>query len=73
MAVLAALAEQPGVAISREELHAKAWGKLSNTDVTAVNVAVHALRQRLGEDAREPRYLCTVPAFGYRLEGAGKG
>jgi DNA-binding response OmpR family regulator len=73
LALLEALCSHPGTALTREELLSEAWGPNSDTDIRAVAVAVHNLRQQLEEDPRNPRYICTVAKYGYRMEGIGQG
>jgi DNA-binding winged helix-turn-helix (wHTH) protein/tetratricopeptide (TPR) repeat protein len=63
--LLVMLAGQPNEVISVEKLIASVWGgKFVTSDV--VTVAVHALRQAFGDDAREPRFIATVRGRGYR-------
>jgi DNA-binding winged helix-turn-helix (wHTH) protein/tetratricopeptide (TPR) repeat protein len=78
MGVLAYLAAQSGKVVSKEELLAAVWGGAFVED-GALNQAVHSLRKALGDDARQPRYIQTLPKRGYRLlvpaliEEAGTG
>jgi DNA-binding winged helix-turn-helix (wHTH) protein len=64
--VLAALLEQPGRVVSKDELLQKVW---PDTFVEESNLAynVFALRKALGETAGGGRYIETVPKRGYRL------
>jgi DNA-binding winged helix-turn-helix (wHTH) protein len=66
MAVLLALAEEPGEVRTREELLDAVW-----TDTfVAEEVLSHAvwdLRRALGDDARKPTFIQTIPRSGYRL------
>lgn len=63
--LLVLLAGRPGEVISVEQLIASVWGgKFVTSDV--VTVAVHALRQAFGDNAREPRFIETVRGRGYR-------
>lgn len=68
MGVLLALAENAGQVVSREELIEKVWPK-THVSETLVRRAISRLRQHLGDDAREPIYVQTVPKAGYRLIG----
>jgi len=67
MAVLAALAERPGQVLSKEELIAAAWDDGSFASDEALSTVVYELRKALGDDARKPRYVETIPKRGYRL------
>ena len=63
--LLELLAGRPNEVVSVEQLIAAVWGgKFVTSDV--VTVAVHALRQALGDSAREPRFIETVRGRGYR-------
>ena len=66
MDVLVYLAERPGEAVSNETLRDAFWrGAISAPN--AVHKAVTELREALADDAREPRYIETLPRRGYRL------
>ncbi len=64
--VLSLLARRLDEAVSREELLATAWGGVKVVD-GALTQVVRKLRAALGDDPEEPRWLRTVPRFGYRL------
>ncbi len=67
--LLAALVEQPGKLISKEELLQKVW---PDTFVEESNLAynVFALRKALGDTAENGQYIETVPKRGYRFTAA---
>jgi Tol biopolymer transport system component/DNA-binding winged helix-turn-helix (wHTH) protein len=68
--VLAMLLERPGEVVTREELQQKLW--LSDTFVDfehGLNKAINKLREALGDDADNPRYIETLPRRGYRFVG----
>jgi len=60
------LAEEPGVAISREALAERTGGKGTVNDRT-IDVQVTRLRRKIEEDAKNPRYLVTMRGEGYML------
>jgi DNA-binding winged helix-turn-helix (wHTH) protein/TolB-like protein len=66
MHVLLCLAEHPGEVVSKEKLIQSVW---LNTFVTddVLTRAIAELRKAFGDDAREPRYIQTIPRTGYRL------
>jgi DNA-binding winged helix-turn-helix (wHTH) protein/Tol biopolymer transport system component len=67
--LLLRLAAEPGRMIPRETLLEAVWERrLVNDEV--LSRAVADLRQVLGDDARAPRYIETVPKRGYRLVAA---
>jgi adenylate cyclase len=66
MTVLVCLAQQSGRVMSREALEEKAWaGVVVGYDSLAS--AIIKLRKALGDDAKDPAYIETVPKRGYRL------
>ena len=69
-AVLAILLEQPGVAISREEIRQKLWPADTFVDFDhSLNTAVNKIRETLGDSAGSPRFVETVARRGYRFMG----
>jgi len=66
MQVLQALARAPGEVVTKEQLFERVWGGPRLTDDVLV-VTVSALRRALGDSARRPHYVQTVPGQGYRL------
>jgi TolB-like protein len=66
MDVLVHLAANPGRVVSKEELLAAVWGGVF-VEEGALSQAIHSIRKALGDDARQPRYVQTVPKRGYRL------
>ena len=66
MDVLVYLASRAGEVVSRQDLERDVWrGALVGYD--AVTKTVIKLRQALGDESRDPRYIETVPKRGYRL------
>jgi len=66
MDVLVHLAANPGKVVSKEELLEVVWCG-AFVEEGALPQAIHSLRKALGDDARQPRYVQTVPKRGYRL------
>ncbi len=69
--VLAALANQPRRAFSRDQLTEKVWGPSWFGDPHLVDVHIGNIRRRLGDDPSNPVYVQTVRGYGYRM-GPGK-
>lgn len=65
--LLAHLAERAGQVVSKQELLAQVWRQPLGGGDRTVDVHVSWLRRKLGESAREPRYLHTVRGVGLRL------
>lgn len=66
LALLCHLAARPGVLVSRAELLAAVWDGI-RVDPGVVKVAVHTLRDTLGDDVGAPRWIETVGRRGYRF------
>jgi len=64
--LLVCLADHAGEVLSSDELLTHAWpGVVVSPD--SLYQAITALRRQLGDDARKPSYIVTVPRRGYRL------
>src|SRR5580698_4209071 len=69
--LLVALLERPGEVISREDLRNRLWQNDTFVDFeNGLRVAVRKLREALGDDAENPRYVETIPKRGYRFLAA---
>ena len=66
--VLASLLERPGEVITREELQKRLWPADTFVDFEqGLNKAINKLREALGDDANNPRFVETLPRRGYRF------
>ncbi len=66
--LLVALLEQPGEIVSREAICARLWPHDTFVEFDqSLGTAVTKLRQALGDDADNPRFVETVPKRGYRF------
>jgi tetratricopeptide (TPR) repeat protein len=66
--VLEALLEARGGVVTREALRKRLWSEGTFVDFeNSLNSAVASLRQALGDSARAPRFIETIPKVGYRL------
>ena len=66
MRLLVFLAQRAGEVVSIDELLEQVWsGVVVSPD--SVYQAIAALRRLLGDDARQPQYISTVPRLGYRM------
>lgn len=68
LAVLELLLGRPGEVVSRQELHESVWRDAYVTD-TSLAEAISFLRQALGDDPQNPRFVQTVHRRGYRFLG----
>ena len=67
--LLAALVRSRGRVVSRADLLREVWGYAADARSRTVETHLAALRQRLGDDPRAPRYIATIRSAGYRLGG----
>lgn len=58
--------ENPGKALSREEILNLVWGKDYFGDLKIVDVNVRRLRMKIEADPQNPEFLTTVWGFGYQ-------
>ena len=66
MRLLLCLANRPGEVVSIDDLINQVWaGVIVSSD--SVYQAVTSLRRQLGDDAKQPTYIETVPRLGYRM------
>jgi TolB-like protein/DNA-binding winged helix-turn-helix (wHTH) protein len=66
MRLLLCLAQRAGEVVSIDDLLDEVWSGVIVTP-DSVYQAVASLRRLLGDDARQPAYIATVPRLGYRL------
>jgi len=66
--ILAMLLERPGEIVTREELQNKLWPSDTFVDFDlSLNSAVKKVRQALGDDSENPRFIETLYRRGYRF------
>ena len=66
--LLELLVVNAGSAVSRETIHGELWLQPDTCDRDPqINRAVARLRSALGDDARAPRFIETLPCYGYRF------
>lgn len=65
--VLAALVGAAGELVTREQLHDAAWGATIVEFDQSLNTCIRQIRAALGDDARSPRFIETIPRRGYRF------
>jgi TolB-like protein/DNA-binding winged helix-turn-helix (wHTH) protein/Tfp pilus assembly protein PilF len=66
MAVLVHLAERAGEVVTRNEFADEVWrGRIVSDEVLSRDISI--LRSQLGDRAKEPSYVLTIPRVGYRL------
>ncbi|WP_420456450.1 winged helix-turn-helix domain-containing protein [Rubrivirga sp.] len=65
---LVLLVREHGQLVEKDRFFAEVWGDVVVSD-SALTQCVKEIRQRLGDDASDPRYVETVPRYGYRFVG----
>lgn len=66
--IFAALLQRPGEVVTRDEIRQSLWPNDTFVDFEhSINTAVNKLREALGDDAENPRFIETLPRYGYRL------
>ncbi|MEP6470666.1 MAG: FHA domain-containing protein [Acidobacteriota bacterium] len=66
--LLELLLERRPKAVSKEQIHGLLWPRTFVED-TALTTLVKEARAAIGDNARAPRFVRTVPAFGYAFSG----
>jgi DNA-binding winged helix-turn-helix (wHTH) protein len=65
--IMRLLLARPGALVTRDQLRCRLWPDGTFVDFDhSLNAAVKRLRAALGDDARAPRFIETLPRRGYR-------
>ena len=68
--VLGLLLERPGMAVTRKEFFERLWAADTFVDFDhSLNTAIKRLRNALDDDPEHPKYVETIPKYGYRFVG----
>ena len=68
--VLALLARYPGRLIGHRQFLTTVWGPAHAGDTHYLRIAIGHIRDKLGDEAANPRFIITEPGVGYRLADA---
>ena len=68
--LLLVLASNPGIVLTRERLMEKVWGYEYIGDTRTVDVYIRHLREKLADNAEDPRFIQTVRGVGYRFKAS---
>jgi len=68
-AVLAMLLRHAGRVVTQPQLLREVWGPSHAADSQYLRIVIGKLRQKLGDDPAQPRWLKTEPGVGYRFLG----
>jgi two-component system, OmpR family, KDP operon response regulator KdpE len=71
-AILRLLAQHAGRIVTHPQLLREVWGPAYEKETHYLRIYIGHLRQKLGDDPADPRYISNEPGVGYRLiEGVG--
>ena len=66
-AILQLLAQHAGRIVTHQHLLRQVWGPAHEHETHYLRIYVGHLRQKLGDDPADPRYISNEPGVGYRL------
>jgi two-component system KDP operon response regulator KdpE len=67
--VLALLARHAGRLVTHKHLLTTVWGPAHAEDTHYLRIAIGHIREKIGDDAADPRFILTEPGVGYRMLG----
>ncbi|MGE0233155.1 MAG: response regulator [Flavobacteriaceae bacterium] len=65
--VLRTLARHVGRIVTHQKILHEVWGKAHEQDTQYLRVFIRQLRQKLGDNPANPRYIMNEPGVGYRM------
>ena len=65
-AIIKLFMQNPGRALSREDILASVWGRDYDGELKIVDVNIRRLRIKIEDDATEPEYITSVWGYGYK-------
>jgi two-component system KDP operon response regulator KdpE len=68
--VIALLAQHAGRLVTHKQLLTTVWGPAHTQDTHYLRIAIGHIREKLGDDAADPKFVLTEPGVGYRLLGS---
>ena len=68
--LLAELSANPGRILTYQHLLRRVWGSSGDADIRPMRTAISAIRNKLGDDADNPKYIFTKPRVGYSMPRA---
>ena len=66
-AILRLLAQHAGRIVTHPQLLREVWGPAQEHETHYLRIYIGHLRQKLGDDPADPRYISNEPGVGYRL------
>jgi DNA-binding response OmpR family regulator len=71
--VLALLARNTGRLVGHRQILTTIWGSAHVEDTHYLRIAIGHIREKIGDDAANPRFIVTEPGVGYRLKSDESG
>ena len=68
--LLVLLAREAGKVVTRDRILSEVWDLHWESSTKTLDMHIHALRRKLGDDADQPRWITTIRGVGYRFEGS---
>ena len=68
--VLALLAQHAGRLVTHKQLLTTVWGPAHADDAHYLRIAIGHIREKIGDDASDPKFILTEPGVGYRLSSS---
>ena len=68
-AILQLFMQNPGRALSREDILTSVWGRDYDGELKIVDVNIRRLRIKIEDNAQKPAYINTVWGYGYKWRG----
>ena len=68
--LLVLLAREAGRVVTRDRILGEIWDLHWESSTKTLDMHIHALRRKLGDDADQPRWITTIRGVGYRFEGS---
>ena len=65
-AILKLFMQNPGRALSREDILSSVWGRDYNGELKIVDVNIRRLRIKIEDDTANPTYITTIWGYGYK-------
>ena len=69
--VLRFMALHPNQALTRQQIYDNVWGFNEYGDLGTVTIHIKKIREKIEDDASNPRFITTVWGVGYKFEGGG--
>ena len=61
------LATHSGLVLTHDQILHRVWGPEYSGETELIRSFIRNLRRKLGDDARNPRFIFTEPQVGYRM------